>query len=94
MNGHIDVLLTTAKMASRNNPVAHLTAQTVSMGYNVSRLWYYNYQLGMAQAMGPGDMPLEQVQAMKQDRIKHTILLSLECIGLIAAGICSLQGNK
>ena len=87
MNEHIDIILTSAKQATRNSPVAHLSTHAVSMGYNVSMLWYYNYQLAMA----PEYMTAEQIQAMKQERIKHTVLLSLECLGLIAAGICALQ---
>jgi len=94
MNEHIDVLLTTAKVASRNNPWVHLATPTISMGYNVSMLWHYNYQLAMAQAMGPGYMPANQIQAMKQDRIKYTVLLALECAGLIVAGVCSLQERR
>lgn len=94
MNESIDVLLTTAKMATRNNPAAHLATQAVSMGYNASMLWHFNYQLALAQAMDPGYLPAEQIQAMKQERIKHTVLLSLEGIGLIVAGICALQGRR
>ena len=93
INEHIDIYLTTAKMATINNPWAHFTTQAVSMGYNASMLWHYNYQLAMVQAIGPGYLTVEQIRAMKQDRIKHTVLLSLECIGLIAAGICSMQGR-
>ena len=91
MNEHIDLIFTTAKIATRNNPRAHLATQAISMGYNASMLWHYNYQLAMAQAMGPGYMSEEQIQAMKQDRKKHTVLLSLEGIGLIVAGICALR---
>lgn len=91
MNEHIDILLTSAKVVSRNNPWAHLTTQAISMGYNASMLWHYNYQLGMAPVMGSSYMPAEQIQAMKQDRIKHTALLFAESLGLIVAGICSLQ---
>jgi len=94
MNEHIDLLFTTAKIATRNNPWAHLTAQTLSMGYNASMLWHYNYQLAMAQAMGPYYMSEDQFQAMKQDRIKHTVLLGIECLGMVAAGICALQERK
>ncbi len=54
MNKNIDVLLTTAKITTRNNPWVHLVAQTFSMGYNASMLWYYNYQLVVAQAFGSG----------------------------------------
>ena len=94
MNEHIDILLTSAKIASRNNPWTHFTTQAISMGYNATMLWRYNYQLAMAQAMGPGYMPAEQIQAMKQDRIKHTALLLIESVGLLAAGICALQGRR
>lgn len=94
MNEHIDILFTTAKYATRKDPWAHLTTQAFSMGHNVMMLWHYNYQLALAQTMGPGYMTAEQIQCMKQDRIKHTVLLSLECIGLIAAGICSLRGQR
>ena len=94
MNEHIDILLTTSKLATRNYPWAHLATQTVSMGYNASMLWHYNYQLAMAQAMGPGYLPEGQIQAMKQDCIKHTVLLGIECLCLIAVGICSLQESR
>ena len=94
MNESIDVLLTNAKMVSRNNTVAHLATQTLSMAYNSSMLWHYNYQLAMAQAMGPGYLPAEQIHAMKQERIKHTVLLGIECLGLIAVGICSLRERR
>ena len=94
MNEHVDLLFTTAKIATRNNPWAHYATQAVSMGYNASMLWHYNYQLAMAQAIGPGYMAAEQIQAMKQDRIKHTVLLSLEGISLIVAGICSLRKSR
>lgn len=94
MNEHLDIILTSAKLATRNNPWAHLSTQAISMGYNTSMLWYYNYQLGLVQAMGPGYLSAEQIQAMKQDRIKHTALLLLESVGLLAAGICALQGRR
>ena len=93
MNEHIDILLTSAKIASRNNPWANLATHSISMAYNASMLWHYNYQLAMAQTMGPGYMSAQQIQAMRQDRIKHTALLLIESVGLFAAGICALQGG-
>ena len=90
----IDLLFTSAKIATRNNPWAHLTTHAFSMGYNTSMLWHYNYQLAMAQTMGPGYMSADQIQTMKQERIKHTILLGIESLGLIVSGICSLQGRR
>ena len=94
MNEHIDILLTTAKMATRNNPWAHLTTQAVSMGYNASMLWYYSNQLGMANAINPGYLTAEMVQAYKQERIKHTILLSLTCCGLFLAAASSFRDRR
>ena len=94
MNEPIDIMLTTAKLATRNNQVAHLTTQAISMGYNASMLWHYNYQLAMAKVMGPGYISAEQIEAMKQDRIKHTALLSLECVGMLVAGISLLQRRR
>ena len=94
MNEHIDILFTTAKYATRKDPWAHLVTQSFSMGYNTSMLRRYNYQLAMAQTMGPGSISADQIQTMKQERIKHTILLGIECLGLIVAGICSLQGRR
>ena len=94
MNEQVDILLTAAKLATSKNPWAHLATHVVSMTYNASMLWYYNYQLGMAQAMGPAYIPAEQIKAMKQERIKHSALLLLESATLLVAGICSLQENK
>ena len=94
MNEHIDILLTSAKIASRNNPWANLATHSISMAYNASMLWHYNYQLAMVQTMGPGSMSAQQIQAMRQDRIKHTVLLSMEGIGLVVAGICALQEHR
>ncbi len=61
---NIDLILTSSKLVTRNNPYTHLAAQAISMGYNASMLWYSNYQLGMARAMGPGYLTVEQIQAI------------------------------
>lgn len=74
--------------------MAHLATQAVSMGYDVWLLWYYNYQLGVDQAMGPGYLPEAQIQKMKDECILHTVELAIKCFGLIAAGICSLEERK
>ena len=91
MDERNDILMSSAQTASRNNPWGHLATQALSVGNNVSMLWYYNYQLGMAKAMGSGYMPEAQIRKMKEDRIKHTFEIALTCFGLIAAGICSLE---
>lgn len=94
MNEHIDILLTASKLASRNNPWANLATHTVSMAYNVSMLWHYSYQLGMANAVGSGYLAAEQIQTIKRERLKHTVLLALESVGLIVSSIVALQENK
>lgn len=48
MNEHIDILLTSAKIASRNNPWANLATHSISMAYNISMIGRYGYQLGVA----------------------------------------------
>lgn len=94
MNEHIDIILTASKLATRNNPWSHLATHAVSMGYNVSMLWYYNNQQLLAQSQGPGYMHAEQIQAMKQDCRKHKTLLLLESVGVLISAICSLQDCK
>ena len=91
MKENNDILLASANKANRNTPLAHLATQALSIGSSVSKLWYYNYQLGMAKAMGPGYLPASQIRKMKQDRLMHTVSIALTCLGLIAAGICSLE---
>lgn len=93
MNEHIDILFAAANLATRNDPWAHLATQTMSMGYNVSMLWHYNYQLGMANAI-PGYLPAEQIRTYRQERIKHTVLLSVVSVGLIIGSIATLVDSK
>lgn len=83
MNEHIDILLTTAKVASRNNQWASLAAHTISMSYNISMIWHYQYQLGFASAMGPNYMTPEQIQHFKQECLKHTVLGLLDGVGFL-----------
>ena len=94
MNENKDVVITTANNASQNNPWANLVTHTVAMVKNVSLLWFYNYQLGMANAMGPGYLSAEQINTYKHERIKHTALLALGCLGLIIVSTAALQENK
>ena len=91
MNENVDIALTVAKCATWDNPWAHLATHALSMGYNASMLWHYNYQLALARAMGLGK---EQIQSMKQDRIKHTLVLGFECAVMIAAGVVALNESK
>ena len=94
MNENIDILLTTAKVASRNNPWAHLATHTLSMGYNVSMIWYYQYQLGLATAMGPGYVTQEQIHSIRQECVKHTVLGLIDGLGLLVSAIYSMSEKR
>ena len=104
MNEHIDILLTTSKLASQNNPWAHLATHSISMGYNLSMVGYYSYQLEMLYAMSwdtsyGANLALsyaaaEQVQRLKWERIKHIVLGSLDGLGLILYAIHSFQEDR
>jgi len=83
-----------ANVATHNNPKAHLAACGISMGYNVSQIWNSGYQLSLAKAMGPGYMTAEQINSYRQERIKHTVLISVVSIGLILSSIPALVDNK
>lgn len=91
MNEHIDILLTTAKVASRNNQWASLATHTISMSYNVSMLWHYQYELGLASAMGPNYLTAEQIQRLKQERLKHTVLGLLDGMGMFLSAAGSMH---
>ena len=94
MNENIDILLTTAKVASQNNPWAHLATHTLSMGYNVSMIWHYQYQLGLATAMGPGYMSQEQIHRIRQECVKHTVLGLVDGLGLLVTAIDSMREGR
>lgn len=104
MNESIDIILTTAKVASRNNSCAHLATHSISMEYNLSMVGYYSYQLEMLYAMNRvtsygANLALsyaaaEQVQRLKQERIKHIVLGTLDGLGMILYAIHSIQENR
>ena len=82
MNEHIDLLLTSAKVSTRNNPWTSLATHAVSSAYNISMIGYYRYQLGLAKYPNIG-ITDEQVAQYRRDLVKHSILLSIDIIGLI-----------
>ena len=104
MNESIDIILTSAKIASQNNSWAHLATHSISMGYNLSMVGYYSYQLEMLYAMNRDTSygaslalnyaAAEQVQRLKQARIKHIVLGTLDGLGLILYAIHSFQANR
>ena len=94
LNENIDILLATAKMASRNNHWTHLAAHTISMSYNVSMIWHYQYQRGLANEMGPGYLTQEQIRRFRQERLKHTVFGLLDGVGLILSAIGAMQEKR
>ena len=86
MNEHIDILITSAKIACRNNPWANLATHSISMAYNISMIGRYGYQLGVAR-VNNGDVSQEYYRSIQRERIKHTLLLGLDICGLFLSAI-------
>ena len=57
-------------------------------------IWHYQYQLGLASAMGPNYMTPEQIQNFKQERLKHTVLGLLDGVGLFLTVVGSMQDKR
>lgn len=55
--------------------------------------WYYNYLLGKAYTRDV-QYTAEQIQTIKQERLKHTILGVLMSGILIACAISSMRNNE
>ena len=86
MNEHFDILLTSAKIASRNNPWANLATHSISMVYNISMIGRYGYQLGIVRADN-GYVSQEYCRSIQRERIKHTILAGIDVVGLLLLAI-------
>lgn len=85
MNERIDILLTSAKVASRNNPWASLATHAISMAYNIyniSMIGQYGYQLQAAKATNYGYDAQECARSIQRERIKHSVLLGLDIASL------------
>ena len=90
MNEHIDVLLTSAKLATRNNPGASLAMHAASSGYNIAMIGRYCYELSLVKA-GVVSYPADQIQSLQRDLIKHTVLGVMDVLGLI---MCASSWNN
>ena len=88
MNERIDILLTSAKIASRNNPWANLATHSISMAYNISMIGRYGYQLVEARADN-GHVSQEYYHSIQRERIKHTVLAGIDIFGLLLSAINS-----
>lgn len=82
-----------ARTQNQNDSPFHFAAHTGSMVYNVSMAWYYNYLLKKAYTM-EAEYTYEQIQTIKQERLKHTISGVLIGVVLIACVISCLQNNE
>lgn len=83
MKEHTDILLTSAKAVSGNNPWASITTHAISMTYNISMIGQYGYQLQIARATNYGYASQEYLQSIRREKIKHTVLLGLDIAPLL-----------
>lgn len=82
-----------ARAQNQNDSPFLYAAHAGYMVYNVSMACYYNYLLGKAYAMG-AEYTYEQIQTIKQERLKHTISGVLMAGVLIACAISSMRNNE
>ena len=64
MNEHIDLLLTSAKLATRETPWASIATHAISSGYNAVMIGKYRYELGLVKA-GTVSYSTEQIQSLR-----------------------------
>ena len=82
-----------ARISDQGHPWPQFAVHTVSMVYNISMAWYYNYLLNKAYTMET-ECTYEQIQTIKQERLKHTIFGVLTGVLLIAGAISSMRNNE
>ena len=76
-----------------NYPWPQFAVHSVSMVYNVSMVLYYNHLLNKAYTMET-ECTYEQIQTIKQERLKHTISGVLMGVLLIVGANSYLQNNE
>lgn len=82
-----------ARIPNQGYPWPQFAVHSVSMVYNVSMAWHYNYLLNKAYTMGI-EYTYEQIQTIKRERLMHTISGVLTGVLLIAGVISYLQNNE
>ena len=82
-----------ARAQNQNDSPFLFAVHTGSMVYNVSMAWYYNYLLKKAYTM-EAEYTYEQIQTIKQERLKHTISGVLMGSLLIAGAISSMRNDE
>ena len=82
-----------ARISDQGHPWPQFAEHSVSMVYNVSMAWYYNYLLNKAYTMET-EYTYEQIQTIKHERLKHTIFGVLTGVLLIAGAISAIQNSE
>lgn len=86
MNEHVDILLTSAKLVSRNNLWANIATHAISSGYNAAMIGRYRYELGLVKA-GVSSYSANQIQSLQRDLVKHCVLGAMDVLNLIMNAI-------
>ena len=82
-----------ARISNQGYPWPQFAVHSVSMVYNVSMAWYYNYLLNKAYTMET-EYSYEQIQTIKRERLRHTISGVLTGVLLIVGAISCMRNNE
>lgn len=93
MNKHIDVLLTSAKLATRENPWASIAMHAISSGYNAAMIGQYRYELGLVK-VGTVSYSFDQIQLLQRNLAKHCILGLVDVFGLVLNAISERRKKR
>lgn len=92
MEDFIDFSFAGAKLATRHNVTASLIVHGLSMGYNISQIGYYSYQVAAYQAaMSNGYMPVsvDELNRYKRELVKHSFQCFLDVAGFVLLGLAA-----
>ena len=93
MNANAYTFSKPARISNQGYLWPQFAVHSVSMVYNVSMVLYYNHLLNKAYTMET-ECTYEQIQPIKQERLKHTISGVLMGVLLIVGAISYLQNNE
>ena len=92
----IDIAFMGAKMAASKNESASVAVHGVSAAYNIAQIARYSYAYGNGQRLLCEGLPVDTVQMeqFRRERIKHTVLATLDIASLFLIGLSSFQHNR
>ena len=92
----IDIALLGAKMAASKNESASVAVHGVSVAYNIAQIARYSYAYSNGQRLFIEGLAVDNVQMeqIRQERIKHTVLAALDITSLFLLGLSGLQHNR